>query len=102
MSKINDQEIIERVLAIPTEDRTTEFKRLGLSLKIEKVVESIVAMTNTEGGSIIFGVDDPQKTKQKGLNRVYGIEENPELYDEIGKMIGQSARQSPISGRPIP
>lgn len=89
MSKINDQEIIERILAIPTEDRTTEFKRLGSSLKIEKVIESVVAMTNTEGGSIIFGIDDPQKTKQKGLDRVYGIEENPELYDEIGKMTGR-------------
>jgi ATP-dependent DNA helicase RecG len=44
-------------------------------------------MANTDGGTIILGVDDPQKTKRKGLDRLFGIEENLELYDEIGRSL---------------
>lgn len=37
------------------------------------------------GGVIFLGVDDPEKSKIKGLDRVYGIEENLEKYDEVGR-----------------
>ena len=36
---------------------------------------------------IILGVDDPEKTKLKGLDRVFGIEENIDNYDAIGREI---------------
>jgi predicted HTH transcriptional regulator len=84
------------VLNIPAEDRTTEFKRLGKDEKVTKTIESIVAMANTDGGIIIFGVDDPEKTKLKGMDRVFGVEENLEKFDEIGRNIERIT--PPISG----
>ncbi len=86
MTKLSTQDLIETILAIPVEDRTTEFKRLTAD-SIKKITESIVAMANTDGGTIILGVDDPQKTILKGLARVYGIEEDLEKYDELGRNV---------------
>jgi ATP-dependent DNA helicase RecG len=87
MTKYSPQDVISMILNIPDEDRSTEFKRIGAELKVSKVIESVVAMANTDGGSIFFGVDDPQKTKLKGLDRVFGIEENAPKFDEIGREI---------------
>ena len=87
MSAVEEQEAINTILSIPAEDRTIEFKRLGDKINITKIIESIVAMANTDGGLVILGIDDPQKTKLKGLDRVFGIEENIEKYDEIGRNI---------------
>lgn len=44
-------------------------------------------MANTDGGIIILGVDDPQKTTLKGMDRIFGIEENISLYDELGQAV---------------
>jgi len=80
--------LIDQILAIPSESRTIEFKRLGSRNEtIDKTLRSIVAMANTDGGLVILGVDDPTKTRHKGLGRVIGIEENLELFDELGKNI---------------
>lgn len=84
---MNKKELIDLILTIPTEDRVTEFKRMGENAVISKIIETIVAMTNTDGGIIILGVDDPEKTKQKGNSRIWGIEENIEKYDAIGREI---------------
>lgn len=48
---------------------------------------SIPSESRTLGGVIVFGVDDPQKATKKGIDRVFGIEENLELFDEIGHTI---------------
>lgn len=89
--------LIQNILLIPTESRTLEFKRLGSrNESIDKVLQSIVAMANTEGGHIILGIDDPQKTILKGNDRIFGIEENIELYDEIGRSVRKI--YPPISG----
>lgn len=87
--------IIDNILLIPEENRTTEFKRIGKELKVSKIIESIVAMANTDGGIVVLGVDDPEKTKLKGYDRIFGTDENPELYDEIGRNISKIA--PPIS-----
>lgn len=81
------QELIEKILSIPSEDRMLEFKRLNEKMSVSKTVETIVAMANTDGGLIILGVDDPEKTKLKGIDRVFGIEESLEKYDEIARNI---------------
>ena len=77
------RKIIETILNIPEETQTIEFKRLNGDKVVKKVIQTIVAMANTDGGTIIFGVDDPEKTKLKGIDRIFGIEENKELFDEI-------------------
>lgn len=77
--------LLETILNLPKETQTIEFKRLEGKRIVGKIVETISAMANTDGGSIILGIDDPEKTEKKGLDRIYGIEENLENYDEIIK-----------------
>ncbi len=94
---MTNDKIIETLLGIPSETRTVEFKRLGASSSVvEKTLQSIVAMANTDGGLLILGVDDPQKTKHKGLDRIFGIEENLALFDEIGQAVKKIT--PPITG----
>ncbi len=80
-------QVLKSILEIPTETQNTEFKRLLGDKVVAKVIQTVVAMTNTEGGIIFFGIDDPEKTKLKGLHRIYGLEENPDLFDEIGREV---------------
>ncbi len=78
---MNDE--LQYWLDIPEETTTVEFKRLHGANVVAKILETIVAMANTDGGVIVLGVDDPEKTTKKGEARVYGIEESLEKYDEI-------------------
>ncbi len=86
---MRNNDLIDNILSIPAETQTIEFKRLGESRNdgVDRTLQTIVAMSNTEGGTIILGVDDPEKTTRKGMDRIFGIEENLELYDEIGKSL---------------
>jgi len=77
--------ILKILLEIPEETQTIEFKRLCGQNTVSKVVETIVAMANTDGGNIILGIDDPEKTDKKGVGRIYGIEEGVDIYDAIGR-----------------
>ena len=77
------EKIIEAILNIPEETQPIEFKRLDGNKVVSKTVQTIVAMANTDGGTVILGIDDPEKTELKGINRIFGIEENKELFDEI-------------------
>lgn len=85
---MDQQKILENILLIPAESKTVEFKRIGSRNEtIDKTLQTIVAMANTDGGFIILGVDDPEKTDKKGRDRIYGIEESLELYDELGRNV---------------
>ncbi len=88
MSKENEL-ILGRILAFPSETRTVEFKRLGSNKNdaLDRTLESIVAMANTDGGNLILGIDDPEKSKLKGFDRIFGIEENIQLYDSLGQLL---------------
>ena len=79
----NNEAIIQLLLDEPEETQFLEFKRIGGASVVSKIIQTIVAFANTDGGNIILGIDDPEKTKLKGFNRVYGIEENKENYDEV-------------------
>lgn len=94
MAQNND--ILQGILDIPAENQTLEFKRMGDEKVISKTVETIVAMANTDGGIIVLGIDDPEKTKFKGINRVFGVEENLEVFDEIGRELQRVV--PPLSG----
>jgi ATP-dependent DNA helicase RecG len=85
---MEENKFIENILAIPSESRTLEFKRLGSRNEtVDRTLQSIVAMANTDGGIIVLGIDDPEKSNLKGLDRIFGIEENLELYDELGRSV---------------
>jgi ATP-dependent DNA helicase RecG len=62
------------------ESRRFECKRVSGNM-VGKALVTICAMANTEGGSLLLGMEDPAKAK--GLARLYGIEENPEAVDEL-------------------
>ncbi|MDD5775274.1 MAG: putative DNA binding domain-containing protein, partial [Candidatus Omnitrophica bacterium] len=85
--KNTHSDLLSDILAIPSESQTLEFKRLAGDKVVAKTIETIVAMANTDGGVIVLGIDDPEKTKLKGLARVFGIEENSENFDAIGREI---------------
>jgi len=94
---MSEKNLISNILSIPSESRTLEFKRLGSRNEgVDRTLQSIVAMANTDGGVIIFGIDDPQKTIKKGFDRIFGIEENLELFDQIGHSIKKIS--PPLSG----
>lgn len=82
-----NNDLIKTILEIPEETQTLEFKRLNGDKVVTKVIQTIVAMANTDGGIIFFGIDDPEKTKLKGIERIFGIEENIDLFDELGREV---------------
>ena len=59
---MENKDLLKNILTIPSGNNTIEFKRLSGSKVVKKIIQSIVSFTNTEGGSIILGVDDPEKT----------------------------------------
>lgn len=80
---MSDDQKINDLLNIPTETQNIEFKRLKGDGVVAKIIRTVVAFANTDGGIIVVGIDDPEKTSKSGLARVYGIEEDTEKYDEI-------------------
>ncbi len=79
--------ITKLLLDIPEETQNIEFKELAGDKVVAKIIETIVAMANTDGGQIVIGIDDPEKTKKKNLARISGIELNKELFDELMRKI---------------
>lgn len=91
-----DKKLLEDILAVPSESQTLEFKRLAEEKVVAITIETIVAMANTEGGVIILGIDDPEKTKMKGVERIFGIDEKTDVFEAIGREIQRIT--PPLSG----
>jgi ATP-dependent DNA helicase RecG len=68
-----------------TESAYLEFKRVSGKM-VSKALETICAFANSHGGTLILGIADP--SQGAGLNRIHGIEENPEAVDELRRKIG--------------
>ncbi len=66
------------------ESKTFDFKRLGAG-KVAKMLETICAFANTEGGMLVVGIGDPResKTTDRPQQRLWGMQENPEAFDEL-------------------
>lgn len=79
LEPVRSKALLDQVLALP-ESRTLECKRVSGKM-VHKALETICAFANTSGGILALGVEDPGKAS--GLNRVYGIQENPEALDEL-------------------
>ncbi len=76
-----DDELVDRLLARP-ESMTFECKRTG---KVDRLLESVVAFANTEGGLLILGFEDPDRAT--GRDRVYGIQDHPMNWDELQRKL---------------
>ncbi|WP_074775038.1 RNA-binding domain-containing protein [Nitrosospira multiformis] len=74
---------IEKLLAA-RESRTLDFKRVSGKM-VGKALETICAFANTEGGILALGVADEKH--DNGAARLYGIQENPEALDELGRKL---------------
>jgi len=84
---MTQEELIKDILAVPAETQTIEFKRLHGDRIVNRIIETIVAMANTDGGVVVLGVNDPEETKIKGFDRIFGIEENIQNFDALGREI---------------
>lgn len=83
---MTQEKLIKNILAVPAETQTIEFKRLH-GATVNRIIETIVAMANTDGGVIVLGVNDPEEINIKGFDRIFGIEENMQNFDAIGREI---------------
>lgn len=77
-----DDQLIDKALDEP-ESYTFDCKRLGD--KLAKILETVVAFANSDGGVIALGLEDPEKAR--GRARVFGIQENPMQWDELRRLL---------------
>lgn len=77
-----DDKFIDNLLQWP---ESSQFECKRLAGKLTTVLESVVALANSEGGIIALGFEDPDKAK--GRARVYGIQENPTNWDELRRQL---------------
>jgi predicted HTH transcriptional regulator len=85
MIELPPAQAAERIAALlaATESRTLEFKRI--SGKQGRMYEAICAFANTDGGLLVLGIGDSKAIKpgDTGKSRLFGIEENPEGFDNF-------------------
>jgi len=79
---MNDQEIV-KIFLDTQEWQTFECKRVAI--EPAKLLETVVAFANTEGGYIVVGLEDP--TKAQGEKRLLGISEKLDNISEFLKLI---------------
>ena len=76
-----DDALIDSLLVRP-ESRMFECKRIG---KVDRLLESVIALAKTDGGVIALGLEDPDKAS--GRDRVYGIQDHPMNWDELRRKL---------------
>ncbi|MBI4680125.1 MAG: putative DNA binding domain-containing protein [Nitrospirae bacterium] len=79
---MTDQEILQLFLDYQ-EWQTFECKRAAI--QPSKLLETAVAFSNTDGGFIVIGLEDPSKAQ--GEKRLIGISEHPDNVSEFLKLI---------------
>ena len=77
---------IAALLGAP-ESRSLDFKRIGN--KHTRIIETVCAFANSEGGLLVLGVGDAAALKPgaKFESRLFGIEENPEAFDDLRRQV---------------
>jgi ATP-dependent DNA helicase RecG len=71
------------------ESRTLDFKRI--SDKHKRIVETVCAFANADGGLLVIGVGDAKDLKpgESPASRLWGVEENPEAFDDLRRQLMQ-------------
>ena len=93
-----DDVFVDRLLDHP-ESSTFECKRIG---RVDRLLESVVAFANSNGGILALGLEDPDKAT--GRDRVYGIQTHPMNWDELQRKFRSRITepdQLPVSHREI-
>lgn len=85
MIDISPAQAAERIGALlaASENRMLDFKRI--SGKQSRMYEAVCAFANTEGGLLVIGIGDAKAMTpgDSPQNRLFGIEENPEGFDDF-------------------
>jgi len=70
-----------------SESHTLDFKRI--SAKHGRIMETICAFANTDGGVVAIGIGDAKDMKPgvKPQSRLYGVEENAEGFDDLRRQV---------------
>lgn len=93
-----DDGLVDQLLDRP-ESFTFECKRIG---KVDHLLESVVALANSNGGILALGLEDPDKAT--GRDRVYGIQTHPMNWDELQRKLRSRITepdQLPVSHKEI-
>ena len=89
MIDLSPTQAVARIAALlaASESRTLDFKRI--SSKHARIIETICAFANSEGGLLVIGVGDAKDLKPgaKPESRLFGIEENPEGFDDLRRHV---------------
>ena len=85
MIDLSPAQAADRITALlaASESRTLDFKRI--SGKQSRMYEAVCAFANSEGGFLVIGIGDAKAMKpgDKPHSRLFGIEENPEGFDDF-------------------
>jgi len=85
MIDLSSAQSADRITALlaAQESRTLDFKRI--SGKQGRMYEAVCAFANTDGGLLVMGIGDVKAMKpgDKPASRLFGIEENPEGFDNF-------------------
>lgn len=91
MIDLSPTQAADRIAALLAahENRTLDFKRIGA--KHGRMVETICAFANSDGGLLVIGVGDAKDLKPgaKPESRLFGIEENAEAFDDFRRLVMQ-------------
>jgi len=91
MIELSPAQAVDRIakLLATAESRMLEFKRI--SDKHKKIIETVCAFANSEGGLLALGVGDAKDLRagDKPQRRLWGVEENPEAFDDLRRLLLQ-------------
>ncbi len=91
MIDLSPAQAVERIPALLAahESRTLDFKRV--SSKHGRLLETICAFANTDGGLVVLGIGDAKDLKpgEKPASRLWGVQENAEGFDDLRRLVLQ-------------
>jgi ATP-dependent DNA helicase RecG len=79
-----ESQALLQLLISRAEARNLEFKRVSGKM-VHKALETLCAFANTEGGILVLGIADLKEFQ--GPSRIFGVNENPEAFDELQRKL---------------
>ncbi|OIN92450.1 MAG: hypothetical protein AUJ20_07930 [Comamonadaceae bacterium CG1_02_60_18] len=79
-----ESQALMRLLISRAESRNLKFKRVSGKM-VHKALETLCAFANTDGGILVLGIADMKDFQ--GTSRIFGVNENPEAFDELQRKL---------------